>query len=109
METTTNTAVSTAPVTDSDWLPRLATDINHEHELAEDVARTAVQHAYRAGNRLDLAFGHRVPVINLLDQARRRVDYGKWGQWVADNLQFSERTERRYRLQTNKGAGTVIL
>ena len=71
-----------APVSEADWLPRLATDINREHELAEESARSAVEHAYRAGN--------------FLIQAKHRVKHGEWEQWVSANLKPAASTVRAY-------------
>ena len=75
-------AATNHPVTDLDWLPGLADEINAEHAAAEESARDAVNRAYRAGK--------------LLIQAKRRVDHGKWLSWIDENLDLSERTAQTY-------------
>lgn len=45
-------------------------------------ARTAVEHAHKAGQ--------------LLIEAKKDVSHGQWGEWVKINCQFSERTARKY-------------
>lgn len=60
----------------------LATDINREHLMAEEAARTAVTHALRAGE--------------LLIQAKAAVDHGAWLAWLRSNVSFSMRTAQGY-------------
>ena len=63
-------------------LDNLATDINREHELAEQAARTAVEHAMKAGE--------------LLTEAKATVAHGEWLPWLKTNVVFSERTAQAY-------------
>jgi hypothetical protein len=42
------------------------------------------------------AFGHLVKVGELLIEAKQIIRYGRWGQWLEDNCQFSERTAENY-------------
>ena len=75
--------IHTAPVTEEDWLPRLAHDIVSEHRQAQESAQTAVAHARRAGE--------------LLVQAKHRVvKHGEWAAWCEAELPFGERMAQRY-------------
>ena len=71
-----------SPITDSDWLPKLADEINAEHAAAEESARDAVSRAYRAGK--------------LLVKAKQRVGHGNWLGWIDENLTLSKRTAQAY-------------
>lgn len=63
-------------------LALIASDIKQEHTLAVNSARTAIEHAHKAGE--------------LLTEAKKQVKHGQWGQWMKDNLPFSERTAQAY-------------
>lgn len=63
-------------------LTSLAERINDEHRLAEDAARSAVEHAVKAGE--------------LLIEAKGKVAHGEWGDWVKANCSFAERTTQVY-------------
>ena len=52
-------------------LPELATAINAAHDAAERTARTAIEHAHAAGDRLLLA--------------KAQVDHGQWLPWLTAN------------------------
>jgi len=67
---------------EGEYLPAIAKDINQEHELAISSARTAIEHAHKAGT--------------LLTEAKAQVKHGEWGNWIANNCPFSERTARAY-------------
>jgi len=63
-------------------LMELSTDINTEHRLATNAAKTAIQHAINAGA--------------LLNEAKARVKHGEWLPWLQENCELSERTARNY-------------
>jgi hypothetical protein len=61
-----------------DW----AAEINNEHLAAEDCARTAIEHARRAGG--------------LLIKAKQALSHGEWLPWLAANVRISERSVQIY-------------
>jgi hypothetical protein len=63
-------------------LPQLAKRINAEHDEALSAARTAIEHARRAGA--------------LLQQAKDQCGHGNWTKWVEDHLTLSLRTAQKY-------------
>jgi hypothetical protein len=65
-------------------LSELATTANNQHELAHQAGRTALDHAYKAGEALNEAYR-----IN----GRR----SKWGKWRSRNFIGSDETARIYR------------
>ncbi|MGI8805121.1 MAG: DUF3102 domain-containing protein [Thermoleophilaceae bacterium] len=66
----------------------LAGRIRAEHELAQQALTSAVDHGVRCGL--------------LLEQAKAGVAHGEWLPWLADNVEFSERTAQVYmRLAAN--------
>jgi len=60
----------------------LPEQINWEHDQAQHAARSALDHALKAGE--------------LLIQAKQQCAYGEWLLWVNQNCQFAERTARLY-------------
>lgn len=78
-------------------LTTLASEINEAHRLVEDAkaatvaaARATVEHAIRAGHKLN--------------EAKTAIPHGGWGKWIADNLECSDRTVRVYcQLADNAG------
>ena len=77
---TTNTIKIVRP-TDLD-LTALAGQIKHEHGQCENAARSAVQHAIRAGE--------------LLVDAKARCQHGTWKRWIEEHCGFSLRTAQLY-------------
>lgn len=73
----------------SKQLSVIAADINNEHKLAIGAAKTAIEHAHKAGQ--------------LLIEAKQDVEHGQWGEWVKSNCPFSEHTARKY-MQLSKRA-----
>ena len=70
-------------------LTALAEKINAEHAIAEEHARTAVQHAIRCGE--------------LLTEAKTQVAHGQWLPWLEANFVGSDRTASAYmRLAANR-------
>jgi hypothetical protein len=70
-------------------LASLAADIRKEHEACEADARSAVEHAIRAGE--------------LLIEAKARTKHGEWLPWLGDNFEFTDRTASTYmRLSANR-------
>ena len=68
-------------VTSND-LANYADRINREHDLAEQHAVTAMEHAQRAGD--------------LLIEAKERVAYGDWLKWLKENVTVSPRMVQNY-------------
>ena len=60
----------------------LAERINAEHRAAERAAKSAIDHALRAGE--------------LLIEAKSAVGHGDWLPWLAENFEGSERTAQTY-------------
>ncbi len=60
----------------------LAEQINWEHDQAQHAARSALEHALKAGE--------------LLLQAKQQCPYGEWYLWVKQHCQFADRTARLY-------------
>ena len=74
-------------------LATLAAEINAEHDAAERTARTAIDHARAAGDRLLLA--------------KARVAHGQWLPWLATNCPaIADRTARAY-MQLARNWGTL--
>ncbi len=73
-------------------LDELATQINDEHRLAEDAARSAVDHALRAGE--------------LLIEAKGRMKHGEWLPWLEQHCEASPRTVQRY-IQVARNRGLI--
>jgi hypothetical protein len=68
----------------------LADIINHEHELAQRAAASAIEHALRAGEHLE--------------RVKRELPHGAWAGWLAEHFTGSERTAQRYmRLHRHRG------
>jgi hypothetical protein len=63
-------------------LAHLAERINAEHQHALTAARTALEHARRAGE--------------LLAEAKAACGHGRWLPWLEANVKFSERTAQAY-------------
>ena len=63
-------------------LTDLAGEIDHEHQAAQDAARTAVEHARRCGE--------------LLLQAKAAVGHGAFLPWLEANCRVKERQARNY-------------
>jgi hypothetical protein len=63
-------------------LAQLAEQINAEHTAALTAARTALEHARRAGG--------------LLAEAKAACGHGNWLPWLEANVRFSERTAQAY-------------
>lgn len=63
-------------------LAGLASEINEEHRRCEEALRSGLAHALRAGE--------------LLEEAKRHVNHGEWGAWLAENFEGSERTAQAY-------------
>jgi Protein of unknown function (DUF3102) len=63
-------------------LADLAGRINDEHRLAEQHARSAVEHALKCGE--------------LLIEAKGKVQHGEWLPWLKANCAVSERTAQAY-------------
>ena len=63
-------------------LDAIALRANAAHRLARDAAARAVEHAIQAG----LA----------LIEAKSAVEHGGWLAWLADNIEFADRTARLY-------------
>ena len=60
----------------------IATRINEEHSRAYVKARDALSHARAAGE--------------LLIEAKSLLKHGEWGNWLAENVSFSESTAQNY-------------
>jgi hypothetical protein len=75
------TAIEKTATTDL-ALDELANEINAEHAKAEAAARSAVDHALRAGE--------------LLIEAKGQCQHGEWGAWIQEHCEFSERTAQVY-------------
>lgn len=72
-------------------LPSLAEQINIEHAAAEKHARTALDHALRAGD--------------LLIQVKSQIGHGEWISWLEARCSVSPRSAQRYmRLALNREA-----
>lgn len=63
-------------------LTDLAAEINQAHQLAEQSARMAIDHARRAGE--------------LLIQAKAAVPHGQWLPWLSENVTVGVRQAQRY-------------
>jgi hypothetical protein len=63
-------------------LDKLAADIRSEHEACVQHARSAVEHAIKAGE--------------LLIEAKSQVKHGEWLPWLAENFPASRETARKY-------------
>lgn len=74
----------------SNRLSVLAAEINAAHEAARRAARTTLEHAISAGERLL--------------EAKAAVRHGDWLTWLAENVTFSDRTAQVYmKLAKHKG------
>ena len=60
----------------------IATRINEEHSRAFSKAQGALSHARNAGE--------------LLIEAKSLLKHGEWGNWLAENVSFSESTAQNY-------------
>jgi hypothetical protein len=69
-------------VRESESLTTLAKCINEHHRQAEAAIRSGLEHALEAGR--------------LLIEAKDQCQHGKWGSWLADNFEGSQRTARAY-------------
>jgi hypothetical protein len=65
-------------------LGELAAQINEEHQRCVEAARTAVEHARKAGE--------------LLIQAKAALPHGDWLPWLKNSFPFSQRTAQDYML-----------
>jgi hypothetical protein len=68
--------------TDQKELKQLATEINAEHIAALGASRTALDHAQRAGDRLQ--------------QVKDRLKHGEWLSWLAANCDVAVTTAQEY-------------
>lgn len=75
--TTTNTLFPAGPT-----LTELAEAANESHQRCEQAARTAVEHAIRAGEALAAA--------------KAAVPHGGWSDWLKTNIRFSQRSAQLY-------------
>ncbi len=72
-------------------LESLAREINRHHAVSRQAAKNAVGQALEAGDKL-LA-------------AKKLCSHGQWQKWLADNVEFSNRTARAYmRLSASRTA-----
>ena len=62
-------------------LASISNDINEQHQLAIESAKTAVEYAHNVG-------------VLLMD-AKTHVEHGHWKEWLADNCTFSTRTAQK--------------
>jgi len=70
-------------------LVSLAAEINKEHNLAEQMAKTAIEHALKAGE--------------LLIQTKSQCSHGEWLPWLDGNLEIGARQAQKYmRLATHR-------
>ena len=60
----------------------IASKINEEHTRAFEKAQDALSHARAAGE--------------LLIEAKGLLKHGEWGNWLAENVAFTERTAQSY-------------
>jgi Protein of unknown function (DUF3102) len=60
----------------------LASEINQEHRLAQQTAKTAVAHAVKCGQ--------------LLRDVKATLKHGDWNAWVKNNCDFQYSTAARY-------------
>ena len=79
---TTNLPIASGKLPEPVHLEALAVSINTEHRACGDALRIAVGRAVRVGE--------------LLIEAKETVAHGHWGRWLADNIEFSERTAQAY-------------
>jgi hypothetical protein len=63
-------------------LAALKERINEEHRQCEEAVGTALEHAINAGEGLT--------------EMKRWVSHGRWGAWLRDNFEGSERTAQAY-------------
>ncbi len=63
-------------------LSNIIAEINHEHALAQQASKTAVEHGSRVGA--------------LLLQVKESLPHGDFGNWLALNVDVSDRQARRY-------------
>ena len=77
--------MSEAPAT---VLPDLAARINKLHSEIGAALRLSLQHAIEIGG--------------ILADAKLQIGHGEFGRWLADNVEFSDRTARRYMLLFEK-------
>lgn len=78
----------------------LARKITEAHEAAEETAadaKGAAQHA----------LGYADKAGELLTEAKGKVGHGGWGDWLAENVPFSERTARNY-MKLHKSFASLI-
>ena len=80
MDTTTELTTPT--------LLNLAARINEHHAACEQAMNTGLQHALEVGR--------------LLVEAKAQVPHGEWAEWVAENFDGADRTERLYRNLYNR-------
>lgn len=70
--------------------PSVANEIRAEHEACERSARSAVEHAIRAGQ--------------LLEEVKAHLRHGEWLPWLTKNVPFSQQTANAYmRIAANYG------
>jgi Protein of unknown function (DUF3102) len=80
-----------APVAQDSTLADLASFIRFEHEQFRLAAHKTVEHGFRVGEALL--------------QAKRRIRHGRWGRWLGEHCDLSERTAQGYmRLARNRAA-----
>jgi protein gp37 len=80
-----------APVAQDSTLADLASLIRFEHEQFRLAAHKTVEHGFRVGEALL--------------QAKRRIRHGRWGRWIEEHCDLSERTAQGYmRLARNRAA-----
>jgi ribosomal protein L37AE/L43A len=82
--------VTTITTTEEMSISTIADEIRREHQACERDAKSAVEHAIRAGG--------------LLIEAKAQVKHGEWLTWLAQNVHFTQQTANTYmRISENYG------
>ena len=81
-------------VMDNVRLPVTPNVINREHRLARQSADTAIEHAIRCGE--------------LLNIEKSRTPHGQFMSWVEENLVFSHRQANKYMKLANSPSGAIL-
>ena len=66
------------------WRPEVIAEVLSLHSALAGLARTSLDAAIRLGE--------------LLTEVKKDVGHGRWGEWLTDNVPFTDRTARRYML-----------
>lgn len=74
--------MSTITTQSSKSITTIAEEIRREHEACEQDAKSAVEHAVKAGE--------------LLTDAKAQVQHGEWLPWLCQNVPFSQQTANVY-------------